>query len=175
MRTHADHASVKERLLIFYLRERRAAPGPGPWTEQVEAATQTHWCSEQNKASHTCWGQGSLTDRKLNRSTLSMPRALSCRMTGARFERCISGTVDSGNFSKSSSDKNTATFHKVSYSSTAEFSAAAPHSINRSTALWGRTELKIIFKFHFWIQTEDAKFNSAFKWNQTYLKILFTI
>lgn len=34
-----------ERMMIFYLRERRAAPGPGPWTEPGEAATQTHWCS----------------------------------------------------------------------------------------------------------------------------------
>ncbi len=59
-----------------------------------------------------CPRQGSLTDRKLKRSTLSMPRALSCRMTGARFERCISGTVDSGNFSKSSSDKEATVFHK---------------------------------------------------------------
>lgn len=45
-----------------------------------------------------------LTDRKLKRSTLSMPKALSCRMTGARLERCISGTVEEGSFSKSSSE-----------------------------------------------------------------------
>ena len=44
-----------------------------------------------------------LTERKLNRSTLSMPNALSCRMTGAKLVRCISGTVEAGSFSKSSS------------------------------------------------------------------------
>lgn len=44
-----------------------------------------------------------LTERKGNLSTLSMPKALSCRMTGARLLRCISGTVDLGSFSKSSS------------------------------------------------------------------------
>lgn len=46
-----------------------------------------------------------LTERKLNRSTLSMPNALSCRMTGAKLVRCISGTVEAGSFSKSSSDE----------------------------------------------------------------------
>lgn len=44
-----------------------------------------------------------LTDKKLNRSTLSMPNALSCKMTGAKLVRCISGTVEAGSFSKSSS------------------------------------------------------------------------
>lgn len=44
-----------------------------------------------------------LTERKLKRSTLSMPSALSCRMTGARLVLCISGTVEGGSFSKSSS------------------------------------------------------------------------
>lgn len=33
-----------------------------------------------------------------------MPKALSCRMTGAKLLRCISGTVEGGSFSKSSSD-----------------------------------------------------------------------
>lgn len=57
----------------------------------------------------TLWSQSEpLTERKLNRSTLSMPNALSCRMTGAKLERCISGTVEAGSFSKSSSDKGTA-------------------------------------------------------------------
>lgn len=56
----------------------------------------------------TLWIQSEpLTERKLNRSTLSMPKALSCRMTGAKLERCISGTVEAGSFSKSSSDKGT--------------------------------------------------------------------
>lgn len=114
MRTHADHTpEVKqEKVLLFYLQERRATPGPEPWTEQEEAETQIHRCSnaEQHFTNVLMFvscdiQQVSLTDRKLNRSTLSMPRALSCRMTGARFERCISGTVDSGNFSKSSSDR----------------------------------------------------------------------
>lgn len=45
-----------------------------------------------------------LTERKLKRSTLSMPKALSCRITGAKLLRCISGTVEAGSFSKSSSD-----------------------------------------------------------------------
>lgn len=54
----------------------------------------------------TLWMQSELlTERKLNRSTLSMPNALSCRMTGAKLVRCISGTVDAGSFSKSSSDE----------------------------------------------------------------------
>lgn len=44
-----------------------------------------------------------LTERKGNLSTLSIPKAFSCRMTGARLLRCISGTVDLGSFSKSSS------------------------------------------------------------------------
>jgi len=44
-----------------------------------------------------------LTERKGNLSTLSIPKAFSCKMTGARLLRCISGTVDWGNFSKSSS------------------------------------------------------------------------
>lgn len=44
-----------------------------------------------------------LTERKWNLSTLSIPKAFSCKMTGARLLRCISGTVDFGNFSKSSS------------------------------------------------------------------------
>lgn len=48
-------------------------------------------------------GPSGLTERKGNLSTLSMPRALSCRMTGARLLRCISGTVHLGSFSKSSS------------------------------------------------------------------------
>lgn len=35
-----------------------------------------------------------LTDMKWNLRTLSIPSAFSCRMTGAKLLRCISGTVD---------------------------------------------------------------------------------
>ena len=52
------------------------------------------------------WRQSELlTERKLNRSTLSIPNALSCRMTGAKLVRCISGTLEAGSFSKSSSEE----------------------------------------------------------------------
>ena len=46
-----------------------------------------------------------LTDRKLKRRMLAMPRAFSCRITGARSLRCISGTVAAGNVSNDSSVK----------------------------------------------------------------------
>lgn len=47
--------------------------------------------------------QAGLTDMKWNLRTLSIPSAFSCRMTGAKLLRCISGTVDWGSLSKASS------------------------------------------------------------------------
>lgn len=42
----------------------------------------------------SCRWKAGLTDMKWNLRTLLIPSAFSCRMTGARLLRCISGTVD---------------------------------------------------------------------------------
>lgn len=52
----------------------------------------TPWGAFQSPDS--CRWKAGLTDMKWNLRTLSIPSAFSCRMTGARLLRCISGTVD---------------------------------------------------------------------------------